>query len=152
MLNLFYYQGSSTDRSQWREPTRTSECLCSLYEAAFCLFEEVRSWSSLYLSAPFITSERDFSELGSGFFFSLPDLLLLGLPDGFRLLPYLRQSGQYSDWWGPGGVGNLWGVCVGQQQQPPAGGGDSGKDPSAQVGCQFCWCTDGMWKQPSVVV
>lgn len=35
-------QGSSADRSQWREPTRTSEGLCSLYEAALCLFEEVR--------------------------------------------------------------------------------------------------------------
>lgn len=36
------FQGSSADRSQWREPTRTSEGLCSLYEAALCLFEEVR--------------------------------------------------------------------------------------------------------------
>lgn len=35
-------QGSSADRSQWREPTRTSDGLCSLYEAALCLFEEVR--------------------------------------------------------------------------------------------------------------
>lgn len=35
-------QGSAADRSQWREPTRTSEGLCSLYEAALCLFEEVR--------------------------------------------------------------------------------------------------------------
>ena len=35
-------QGSSADRSQWREPPRTSEGLCSLYEAALCLFEEVR--------------------------------------------------------------------------------------------------------------
>ncbi|XP_048649174.1 probable E3 ubiquitin-protein ligase HERC1 [Marmota marmota marmota] len=33
--------GSSADRSQWREPTRTSDGLCSLYEAALCLFEEV---------------------------------------------------------------------------------------------------------------
>lgn len=35
-------QGSSADRSQWREPTRTPDALCSLYEAALCLFEEVR--------------------------------------------------------------------------------------------------------------
>uniref|UniRef100_A0A4W5LZY0 E3 ubiquitin-protein ligase HERC1 n=1 Tax=Hucho hucho TaxID=62062 RepID=A0A4W5LZY0_9TELE len=34
--------GSSADRSQWREPTRTSDGLCSLYEAALCLFEEVK--------------------------------------------------------------------------------------------------------------
>lgn len=39
---MFSSQGSSADRSQWREPTRTSDGLCSLYEAALCLFEEVR--------------------------------------------------------------------------------------------------------------
>lgn len=37
-----YVQGSSADRSQWREPTRTPDGLCSLYEAALCLFEEVK--------------------------------------------------------------------------------------------------------------
>uniref|UniRef100_A0A8C6ERW4 HECT-type E3 ubiquitin transferase n=1 Tax=Marmota marmota marmota TaxID=9994 RepID=A0A8C6ERW4_MARMA len=35
--------GSSADRSQWREPTRTSDGLCSLYEAALCLFEEIEA-------------------------------------------------------------------------------------------------------------
>ncbi|XP_055453781.1 probable E3 ubiquitin-protein ligase HERC1 isoform X7 [Psammomys obesus] len=40
--------GSSADRSQWREPTRTSEGLCSLYEAALCLFEEVCRMASDY--------------------------------------------------------------------------------------------------------
>lgn len=35
-------QGSSADRSQWREPTRSADGLCSLYEAALCLFEEVK--------------------------------------------------------------------------------------------------------------
>ncbi|XP_024118845.1 probable E3 ubiquitin-protein ligase HERC1 isoform X2 [Oryzias melastigma] len=40
--------GSSTDRSQWREPTRTSDGLCSLYEAALCLFEEVCRMASDY--------------------------------------------------------------------------------------------------------
>nr|XP_033775643.1 probable E3 ubiquitin-protein ligase HERC1 isoform X2 [Geotrypetes seraphini] len=40
--------GSSADRSQWREPTRTSESLCSLYEAALCLFEEVCRMASDY--------------------------------------------------------------------------------------------------------
>lgn len=41
-LYMWFSQGSSADRSQWREPTRTSDGLCSLYEAALCLFEEVR--------------------------------------------------------------------------------------------------------------
>ncbi|KAK1891774.1 putative E3 ubiquitin-protein ligase HERC1 [Dissostichus eleginoides] len=40
--------GSSSDRSQWREPTRTSDGLCSLYEAALCLFEEVCRMASDY--------------------------------------------------------------------------------------------------------
>ncbi|KAM6980533.1 putative E3 ubiquitin-protein ligase HERC1 [Aplochiton taeniatus] len=40
--------GSSADRSQWREPTRTSDDLCSLYEAALCLFEEVGRMASDY--------------------------------------------------------------------------------------------------------
>uniref|UniRef100_A0A3Q3XB61 HECT-type E3 ubiquitin transferase n=1 Tax=Mola mola TaxID=94237 RepID=A0A3Q3XB61_MOLML len=40
--------GSSADRSQWREPTRTSNGLCSLYEAALCLFEEVCRMASDY--------------------------------------------------------------------------------------------------------
>lgn len=40
--------GSSADRSQWREPTRTAEGLCSLYEAALCLFEEVCRMASDY--------------------------------------------------------------------------------------------------------
>ncbi|CAF90789.1 unnamed protein product [Tetraodon nigroviridis] len=40
--------GSAADRSQWREPTRTSEGLCSLYEAALCLFEEVCRMASDY--------------------------------------------------------------------------------------------------------
>ncbi|XP_016139643.1 LOW QUALITY PROTEIN: probable E3 ubiquitin-protein ligase HERC1 [Sinocyclocheilus grahami] len=40
--------GSSADRSQWREPTRTPEGLCSLYEAALCLFEEVCRMASDY--------------------------------------------------------------------------------------------------------
>ncbi|XP_041442593.1 probable E3 ubiquitin-protein ligase HERC1 isoform X2 [Xenopus laevis] len=40
--------GSSADRSQWREPTRTSDGLCSLYEAALCLFEEVCQMASDY--------------------------------------------------------------------------------------------------------
>uniref|UniRef100_G3RBI4 HECT-type E3 ubiquitin transferase n=1 Tax=Gorilla gorilla gorilla TaxID=9595 RepID=G3RBI4_GORGO len=40
--------GSSADRSQWREPTRTSDGLCSLYEAALCLFEEVCRMASDY--------------------------------------------------------------------------------------------------------
>lgn len=42
LSSRLFSQGSSADRSQWREPTRTSEGLCSLYEAALCLFEEVR--------------------------------------------------------------------------------------------------------------
>lgn len=46
-INLYLFQGSSADRSQWREPTRTSDGLCSLYEAALCLFEEVRHSSSI---------------------------------------------------------------------------------------------------------
>lgn len=41
-VSMRVLQGSSADRSQWREPTRTAEGLCSLYEAALCLFEEVR--------------------------------------------------------------------------------------------------------------
>ncbi|KAM3626014.1 uncharacterized protein V6R79_021387 [Siganus canaliculatus] len=40
--------GSSADRSQWREPTRTTDGLCSLYEAALCLFEEVCRMASDY--------------------------------------------------------------------------------------------------------
>ncbi|XP_056876992.1 probable E3 ubiquitin-protein ligase HERC1 isoform X3 [Takifugu flavidus] len=40
--------GSSADRSQWREPTRSAEGLCSLYEAALCLFEEVCRMASDY--------------------------------------------------------------------------------------------------------
>ncbi|XP_076011637.1 putative E3 ubiquitin-protein ligase HERC1 isoform X3 [Genypterus blacodes] len=40
--------GSSADRSQWREPTRSSDGLCSLYEAALCLFEEVCRMASDY--------------------------------------------------------------------------------------------------------
>uniref|UniRef100_A0A8C0NVE3 HECT-type E3 ubiquitin transferase n=1 Tax=Canis lupus familiaris TaxID=9615 RepID=A0A8C0NVE3_CANLF len=40
--------GSSADRTQWREPTRTSDGLCSLYEAALCLFEEVCRMASDY--------------------------------------------------------------------------------------------------------
>ncbi|XP_015275623.1 PREDICTED: probable E3 ubiquitin-protein ligase HERC1 [Gekko japonicus] len=40
--------GSSADRSQWREPTRTSDGLCSLYEASLCLFEEVCRMASDY--------------------------------------------------------------------------------------------------------
>uniref|UniRef100_A0A8D2LRJ6 HECT-type E3 ubiquitin transferase n=1 Tax=Varanus komodoensis TaxID=61221 RepID=A0A8D2LRJ6_VARKO len=40
--------GSSADRSQWREPTRTSDGLCSLYEAALWLFEEVCRMASDY--------------------------------------------------------------------------------------------------------
>nr|XP_060611660.1 probable E3 ubiquitin-protein ligase HERC1 isoform X2 [Anolis sagrei ordinatus] len=40
--------GSSADRSQWKEPTRTSDGLCSLYEAALCLFEEVCRMASDY--------------------------------------------------------------------------------------------------------
>ncbi|XP_062242430.1 probable E3 ubiquitin-protein ligase HERC1 isoform X5 [Platichthys flesus] len=40
--------GSSADRSQWREPTRTPDGLCSLYEAALCLFEEVCRMASDY--------------------------------------------------------------------------------------------------------
>ncbi|XP_057398661.1 probable E3 ubiquitin-protein ligase HERC1 [Balaenoptera acutorostrata] len=39
---------SSADRSQWREPPRTSDGLCSLYEAALCLFEEVCRMASDY--------------------------------------------------------------------------------------------------------
>ncbi|XP_078541321.1 putative E3 ubiquitin-protein ligase HERC1 isoform X2 [Lissotriton helveticus] len=40
--------GSSADRSQWREPSRTSDGLCSLYEGALCLFEEVCRMASDY--------------------------------------------------------------------------------------------------------
>ncbi|XP_058850990.1 probable E3 ubiquitin-protein ligase HERC1 isoform X1 [Acipenser ruthenus] len=40
--------GSLADRSQWREPTRTPDGLCSLYEAALCLFEEVCRMASDY--------------------------------------------------------------------------------------------------------
>ncbi|XP_015230673.1 PREDICTED: probable E3 ubiquitin-protein ligase HERC1 [Cyprinodon variegatus] len=40
--------GSTGDRSQWREPTRTPDGLCSLYEAALCLFEEVCRMASDY--------------------------------------------------------------------------------------------------------
>ncbi|XP_031694777.1 probable E3 ubiquitin-protein ligase HERC1 [Anarrhichthys ocellatus] len=40
--------GSSADRSQWREPTRTTDGLCSLYEAALCLLEEVCRMASDY--------------------------------------------------------------------------------------------------------
>ncbi|KAM9317693.1 putative E3 ubiquitin-protein ligase HERC1 [Pholidichthys leucotaenia] len=40
--------GSSADRSQWREPTRTPDGLCSLYEAALCLFDEVCRMASDY--------------------------------------------------------------------------------------------------------
>ncbi|KAI1904452.1 hypothetical protein AGOR_G00005790 [Albula goreensis] len=40
--------GSSADRNQWREPTRTADGLCSLYEAALCLFEEVCRMASDY--------------------------------------------------------------------------------------------------------
>ncbi|XP_056269201.1 probable E3 ubiquitin-protein ligase HERC1 isoform X3 [Pseudoliparis swirei] len=40
--------GSSADRSQWREPARTPDGLCSLYEAALCLLEEVCRMASDY--------------------------------------------------------------------------------------------------------
>ncbi|XP_061622236.1 probable E3 ubiquitin-protein ligase HERC1 isoform X5 [Phyllopteryx taeniolatus] len=40
--------GSSGDRSQWREPTQNPDGLCSLYEAALCLFEEVCRMASDY--------------------------------------------------------------------------------------------------------
>ncbi|XP_076880016.1 putative E3 ubiquitin-protein ligase HERC1 isoform X2 [Brachyhypopomus gauderio] len=40
--------GSSADRSQWKEPVRTADGLCSLYEAALCLFEEVCRMASDY--------------------------------------------------------------------------------------------------------
>ncbi|XP_035381674.1 probable E3 ubiquitin-protein ligase HERC1 isoform X2 [Electrophorus electricus] len=40
--------GSSADRSQWKEPSRTPDSLCSLYEAALCLFEEVCRMASDY--------------------------------------------------------------------------------------------------------
>ncbi|KAA0723274.1 putative E3 ubiquitin-protein ligase HERC1 [Triplophysa tibetana] len=40
--------GSAADRSQWREPNRTPDGLCSLYEAALCLFEEVCRMASDY--------------------------------------------------------------------------------------------------------
>ncbi|XP_051919775.1 probable E3 ubiquitin-protein ligase HERC1 isoform X1 [Hippocampus zosterae] len=40
--------GSSADRSQWREPIRNPDGLCSLYEAAICLFEEVCRMASDY--------------------------------------------------------------------------------------------------------
>ncbi|XP_048472974.1 probable E3 ubiquitin-protein ligase HERC1 [Rhincodon typus] len=40
--------GASADRSQWREPTRTPDGQCSLYEAALCLFEEVCRMASDY--------------------------------------------------------------------------------------------------------
>ncbi|XP_061671695.1 probable E3 ubiquitin-protein ligase HERC1 isoform X2 [Syngnathoides biaculeatus] len=41
LMQMRHSLGSSADRSQWREPTRNPDGLCSLYEAALCLFEEV---------------------------------------------------------------------------------------------------------------
>ncbi|XP_054587942.1 probable E3 ubiquitin-protein ligase HERC1 isoform X4 [Nothobranchius furzeri] len=48
LLQMRRSLGSSADRSQWREPTRTPDGLCSLYEAALCLFEEVCRMASVY--------------------------------------------------------------------------------------------------------
>ncbi|XP_018619035.1 probable E3 ubiquitin-protein ligase HERC1 isoform X2 [Scleropages formosus] len=48
LLQMRRSLGSSADRSHWREPTRTSDGLCSLYEAALCLFEEVCRMASDY--------------------------------------------------------------------------------------------------------
>ncbi|XP_038640315.1 probable E3 ubiquitin-protein ligase HERC1 isoform X8 [Scyliorhinus canicula] len=48
LLQMRRSLGSSADRSQWREPTRTPDGLCSLYEAALCLFEEVCRMASDY--------------------------------------------------------------------------------------------------------
>ncbi|XP_043933675.1 probable E3 ubiquitin-protein ligase HERC1 isoform X2 [Protopterus annectens] len=48
LLQMRRSLGSSADRSQWREPTRTADNLCSLYEAALCLFEEVCRMASDY--------------------------------------------------------------------------------------------------------
>ncbi|XP_078055944.1 putative E3 ubiquitin-protein ligase HERC1 [Mustelus asterias] len=48
LLQMRRSLGSSGDRSQWREPTRTPDGLCSLYEAALCLFEEVCRMASDY--------------------------------------------------------------------------------------------------------
>ncbi|KAL4641964.1 putative E3 ubiquitin-protein ligase HERC1 isoform X1 [Arapaima gigas] len=48
LLQMRRSLGSSADRSHWGEPTRTSDGLCSLYEAALCLFEEVCRMASDY--------------------------------------------------------------------------------------------------------
>ncbi|XP_061742965.1 probable E3 ubiquitin-protein ligase HERC1 isoform X4 [Nerophis ophidion] len=48
LLQMRRSLGSSADRSQWREPTRNPDGLCSLYEAALCLFEEVCRMASDY--------------------------------------------------------------------------------------------------------
>ncbi|XP_028822113.1 probable E3 ubiquitin-protein ligase HERC1 [Denticeps clupeoides] len=40
--------GSAVEHPQWREPSRLSDGLCSLYEAAFCLLEEVCRMASDY--------------------------------------------------------------------------------------------------------
>ncbi|XP_023674598.2 probable E3 ubiquitin-protein ligase HERC1 isoform X1 [Paramormyrops kingsleyae] len=48
LLQMRRSLGSSGDRSHWREPTRTPDGLCSLYEAALCLFEEVCRMASDY--------------------------------------------------------------------------------------------------------
>ncbi|XP_053720543.1 probable E3 ubiquitin-protein ligase HERC1 isoform X1 [Synchiropus splendidus] len=48
LLQMRHSLGSSADRSQWREPSRNADGLCSLYEAALCLFEEVCRMASDY--------------------------------------------------------------------------------------------------------
>ncbi len=68
---------------------------------------------------------------------------LIGGSHGFRLLKNMCESRQYSGGWGSHGIGDLWGLCVGQQQQPPACRGHSRENPPAQTRSQLQWCTNG---------
>lgn len=88
-------QGSSADRSQWREPTRTPDCLCSLYEAALCLFEEVRK---VFLAILEIRNYNIFLVL------TVTDGVVTGLSHGVRLLEDMCESRQHPDGRGSDGV------------------------------------------------
>lgn len=95
-----------------------------------------------------------FSDCGAGRVEELGRLKLCalapppGVSNGVGLLSHLRQPGQHPDGRSPGGVRVLRGLRVGQQQQPPAGGGHAGEDPAAQTGRQLRRRSDGALLRP----
>lgn len=72
-------------------------------------------------------------------------LVWAGLPNGLRLFKDLCQPWQHSDGRRSHRVRDLWGVRVGQQQQPPAGRRNSRENTSTQACSKLFWCTDGEW-------